>query len=106
VQCSGGGAPAFKAPLKRGRQGPGLPSIPCRPSGRFVRIPNTLHIRYVSLSEIFLDEALAHGNVEVVEYAAENEFDEKGYRARFGSEGEDQTVAAYPGGDDGYYGDA
>jgi hypothetical protein len=69
-------------------------------------MPNTLHIRYVSLSEIPLDEALAHRNVEVVEYPAEIEFDEKGYRARFGSEGEDQTVPAYPGGDDGYYGDA
>jgi len=57
-------------------------------------------------SEILLDEALANGNVEAVEYAAEIEFDEKGYRARFGSEGEDQTVAAYPGEDDGYYGDA
>lgn len=50
--------------------------------------------------------ALANGNVEVVEYAAEIEFDEGGYFARFESEGETQTVASYPGGGDRHQGDA
>ena len=72
---------------------------------RIVRIPNTLHLRYAYLSENLLDEALGSGNVEIIEEAAELEFDKDGYFARFGSEDEDQTVAAYPGGDDGYYGE-
>jgi hypothetical protein len=72
---------------------------------RFVRIPNTLHLRYAYLSENLLDEALANGNVEVVEEAAEMEFDEDGYFTGFGAEDEDQTVAAYSGTDDGYYRD-
>src|ERR687893_229081 len=72
---------------------------------RFVRIPNTLHLRYAYVSENLLDEALAGGNVEVVEEAAEMEFDEAGYFTAFGTEDEDQTVAAYSGTDDGYYGD-
>jgi hypothetical protein len=73
---------------------------------RFVRIPNTLHLRYAYLSENLLDEALANGNVEVVEDAAEMEFDEDGYFTSFGAEDEDQTVAAYSGTDDGYYRDS
>ncbi len=72
---------------------------------RFVRIPNTLHLRYAYLSENLLDEALANGNVEVVEDAAGMEFDEDGYFTGFGAEGGDQTVAAYSGTDDGYYRD-
>jgi hypothetical protein len=72
---------------------------------RFVRIPNTLHIRYVYLSENLVDEALANGNVEVVEDAAEMEFDEDGYFTSFEVEEEDQTFAISSGGDDGYYGD-
>jgi hypothetical protein len=70
---------------------------------RFVRIPNTLHIRYLYLSENLLDEALANGNVEVVEEAAEMEFDEDGYFASFEAGEEDQTVAASSNWDDGYY---
>ncbi len=70
---------------------------------RFVRIPNTLHIRYLYLSENLLDEALANGNVEVVEDAAELEFDENGYFARFDAGEENQTVAASSNWDDGYY---
>src|SRR5918992_6312939 len=66
---------------------------------RFVRIPNTLHLRYAYLSENLLDEALAGGNVEVIEEAAEMEFDEQGYFTAFGAEDEDQTVAAYSGTD-------
>jgi len=72
---------------------------------RFLRIPNTLHLRFAYLSENLLDEALANGNVEVVEEAAEMEFDEDGYFASFDAEGDDQTVAAYSGTDDGYYRD-
>jgi hypothetical protein len=72
---------------------------------RFVRIPNTLHLRYAYISENLLEEALAGGNVEVIEEAAEMEFDEQGYFTAFGAEDEDQTVAAYSGTDDGYYGD-
>ena len=70
---------------------------------RFVRIPNTLHLRHLYLSENLLEEALANGNVEVVENAAETEFDEDGYFTSFGAEDRDQTVAAYSGTDDGYY---
>src|SRR3712207_5853703 len=73
---------------------------------RFVRIPNTLHLRYLSLSENLLKEALASGNVEAVEDAAEMEFDEDGYFTSFGAEeAGEQTVSAASGGDDGYYGD-
>jgi hypothetical protein len=72
---------------------------------RFVRIPNTLHLRYLYLSENLLEEALANGNVEVVEEAAEAEFDREGYLTSFGAEAGEQTVSAAPGGDDGYYGD-
>src|ERR687893_994355 len=72
---------------------------------RFVRIPNTLHLRYLYLSENLLEEAIANGNVEVVEEATEMEFDEDGYFTSFGAEDEGQTIAAYSGTDDGYYGD-
>ena len=72
---------------------------------RFVRIPNTLHLRYLHLSENLLDEALANGNVEVVEEAAEMEFDEDGYFTSFGAEAGEQTVSVASGGDDGYYKD-
>jgi lactate racemase-like protein len=72
---------------------------------RFVRIPNTLHLRYAYLSENLLDEAIANGNVEVVGDAAKMEFDEDGYFTSFGAEDGDQTVAAYSGTDDGYYRD-
>ncbi|HEX2181194.1 MAG TPA: hypothetical protein VHH10_02840, partial [Rubrobacteraceae bacterium] len=72
---------------------------------RFVRIPNTLHIRYVYLSENLLEEALANGNVEVVEDAAELAFDEDGNLAHFEAGDEEQTVAVSSNRDDGYYGD-
>jgi hypothetical protein len=45
---------------------------------RFVRIPNTLHLREVYLSENLLEEAMSRGNVEVVEEAAEMSFGEGG----------------------------
>ena len=72
---------------------------------RFIRIPNTLHLRYAYLSENLLDEALANGNVEVVEEAAELDFDESGNLASFETGDEEQTVAVSSNRDDGYYGD-
>ena len=71
---------------------------------RFVRIPNTLHLRYAYLSENLLDEALANGNVEVVEDAAEQAFDESGNLTGFDAGDEEQTVAVSSNRDDGYYG--
>src|ERR687894_1595644 len=70
---------------------------------RFVRIPNTLHIRYVYLSENVLEEAVANGNVEVVEDAAELTFDEDGNLKPFEAGDEEQTVAVSSNRDDGYY---
>ena len=72
---------------------------------RFIRIPNTLHLRYAYLSENLLDEALANGNVEVVEEAEELDFDENGNLASFDPGDEEQTVAVSSNRDDGYYGD-
>src|SRR5918997_1276494 len=72
---------------------------------RFVRIPNPLHLRYLYLSENLLEEAIASDNVEVVEEAAEAEFDEAGYFTSFGAQDAEQHLSAAPGGDDGYYGD-
>jgi hypothetical protein len=72
---------------------------------RFVRIPNTLHLRYAYLSENLLDEALANGNVEVVEDAAEIEFDEDGYFTSFEAGAREQTVGVSSNWDDGYYKD-
>ncbi len=43
---------------------------------RFVRIPNTLHLRHLYLSENLVEAALESGNVEVVGEAAELEFDD------------------------------
>jgi hypothetical protein len=72
---------------------------------RFVRIPNTLHIRYAYLSENLLEAALANGNVEVVEDAGELAFDENGNLKGFGAGDEEQTVAVSSNRDDGYYRD-
>jgi hypothetical protein len=71
---------------------------------RFVRIPNTLHLRYAYLSENLLDEALANGNVEVVEDAAGLGFDDNGNLMHFDAGDEEQTVAVSSNRDDGYYG--
>jgi hypothetical protein len=72
---------------------------------RFVRVPNTLHLRYAYLSENLLEEALANGNVEVVEEAAEMEFDEDGYFTSFDAGAREQTVGVSSNWDDGYYED-
>jgi hypothetical protein len=72
---------------------------------RFVRIPNTLHLRYLYLSDNLLEETLARGNVEVVERAEELEFDREGYLAPFAGAEREQTAFAASGADDGYYED-
>ncbi|QYJ16026.1 hypothetical protein Rxycam_01856 [Rubrobacter xylanophilus DSM 9941] len=72
---------------------------------RFVRIPNTLHLRELYLSENLLDEALASGRVEVVEGPRDMDFDEDGYLVPFGvSPGTGERVGVSPGDDDGYHG--
>jgi hypothetical protein len=50
---------------------------------RFVRIPNTLHLEYLYVSENMLDEALADGEVEVVGDPEELRFDPEGYLQGF-----------------------
>jgi hypothetical protein len=70
---------------------------------RFVRIPNTLHLRHLYLSENLLEEALESGDVEVVEEAADIEFDEDGnFQPSFDGE-EDRTVRVSSGAEDGYF---
>lgn len=71
---------------------------------RFVRIPNTLELRYAYLSENLVEEAIANGNVEVVEEATEMQFREDGYFEEFAGAAEDMAKAA-PGPEDGYYDD-
>src|SRR5215212_8092615 len=71
---------------------------------RFLRIPNTLHLRYAYLSENLLDEALTSGNVEVVEDAAELTFDESDSLASFDAGDREQPLAVSSNRDDGYYG--
>ena len=67
---------------------------------RFVRIPNTLELREVFLSENLVEEALAGGNVEVVEEATEMRFGEEDHFVGF-DEAADRTVRAPSGPDDG-----
>ncbi|CAN5663797.1 lactate racemase domain-containing protein [soil metagenome] len=69
---------------------------------RFVRIPNTLELRHVYLSENLVEEALEGGNVEVVEEASELQFGEEGYFIDFGEDAEG-VVRTSSGPDDGYY---
>ena len=70
---------------------------------RFVRIPNTLHLRHLYLSENLVQEALENGNVEVVGEAGEPEFDEDGNFVSFDREVE--TARTPSGVEDGYFGD-
>ncbi|HZC19500.1 MAG TPA: lactate racemase domain-containing protein [Rubrobacteraceae bacterium] len=72
---------------------------------RFVRIPNTLDLRYVYLSENLVDEALDSENVEVVEEAADMKFTEDGSFVGFGGKEEDRFAGVFSGPEDGYYGD-
>jgi hypothetical protein len=69
---------------------------------RFVRIPNTLHLQHVYLSENLADEALSSGNVEIVEGPEEMEFDEDDNFTGFG-EAEDRVIWASSGAEDGYF---
>ncbi len=69
---------------------------------RFVRIPNTLELRHVYLSENLVEEALANGNVEVVEEASEMRFDEDGSFVGFDEE-VGCAVRTSSGPEDGYY---
>ena len=46
---------------------------------RFVRIPNTLHLEYLYVSENMVDEALANTEIEVVGDPEELRFDPEGY---------------------------
>jgi hypothetical protein len=50
---------------------------------RFVRIPNTLHLEYLYVSENLVDEVLGHGEAEVVGDAREPSFDAEGNFAEF-----------------------
>ncbi len=69
---------------------------------RFVRIPNTLHLRRLQLSENLLEEALEAGNVEVVGEVTEMEFGEDGYFLGL-SHREEQPVRGFSEPEDGYY---
>ena len=69
---------------------------------RFVRIPNTLHLRHLYISENLVDEALANGNVEVIGEASDLEFEDIGNLAAFG--GEPEAVRVSQGAEDGYFG--
>jgi hypothetical protein len=50
---------------------------------RFVRIPNTLHLEYLYVSENMVDEALANAETEVVGDPEELRFDPEGYLQGF-----------------------
>jgi hypothetical protein len=50
---------------------------------RFVRIPNTLHLEYLYVSENMVDEALANAETEVVGDPEELRFDPEGYLEGF-----------------------
>jgi hypothetical protein len=54
-----------------------------REETRFVRIPNTLHLEYLYVSEGMLDEVLANAETEVAGDPEELRFDPKGYLGRF-----------------------
>lgn len=69
---------------------------------RFVRIPNTLELREVFLSENLVEGALEGGNVEVVEEATEMQFTEDDHFVGFDEDAEPTVRASY-GPDDGYY---
>ncbi len=69
---------------------------------RFARIPNTLELRHVYLSENLVEEAVANGNVEVVEEAGALQFDGDGNFVGFGEDAE-SIVRASSGPEDGLY---
>lgn len=73
---------------------------------RFVRIPNTLELRHIYLSENLLEEALENENVELVEEARGMEFDEEGYFVSFEKGDVRQKASTLSSTDDGYYSDS
>ncbi len=50
---------------------------------RFVRIPNTLHLEYLHISENLVDEVLANADAEVVGGPEDTRFDTEGYFEEF-----------------------
>ncbi len=50
---------------------------------RFVRIPNTLHLEYLHISENLVDEVLATADAEVVGGPEDPRFDTEGYFEEF-----------------------
>ncbi|MEJ7819118.1 MAG: lactate racemase domain-containing protein [Rubrobacteraceae bacterium] len=50
---------------------------------RFVRIPNTLHLEYLHVSENLVDEVLANADAEVVGGPEDTRFDTEGYFEEF-----------------------
>lgn len=73
---------------------------------RFARVPNTLELEYVYLSESLLEEARAKEGVEVIGEPEELAFDEEDNLLAFvGASGGTRTehAEALPGADDGYY---
>ncbi|MGB3635045.1 MAG: lactate racemase domain-containing protein [Rubrobacteraceae bacterium] len=71
---------------------------------RFVRIPNTLELRQVYLSENLVEEALEAGNVEVIDEASGFQFGDDGYFVGF-SEDTGRAVRASSEPGDGLYAD-
>lgn len=74
-----------------------------RADTRFVRIPNTLDLEYLYLSENLLEEAMEGGNVEVVEEASGMEFTGDGDFAGFGASEIEGLATASSDRDDGYF---
>ncbi len=69
---------------------------------RFVRIPNTLELRHVYLSENLVEEALENGNAEVIEEACEMQLDKDRNFVSFEEDAE-RAIRTSSGPDDGYY---
>lgn len=70
---------------------------------RFVRIPNTLELRHVYLSENLVQESLQNDNVKIIEEASEIEFDQEGYFLNFDKLDDARRVSTSAGPDDGYF---
>jgi lactate racemase-like protein len=70
---------------------------------RMVRIPNTLHLEYLYVSENLVHEALQNDNVEIAEEASEIQFDENDNLPSFGTANSEHRTRVAPGPDDGYF---
>lgn len=69
---------------------------------RVVRIPNTLHLRRLQISENLIEEALEAGNVEVAGEVTEMKFSDYGYFLNFDGS-EEQPARAFSEPEDGYF---